>query len=206
MATISFYAGTAGVNPLAGSGLGFFGVGFGSSVNVSQYAQTTFITDSAGVSQGPQVNNVQYLNTMSGIINSATSGVLLTQIPNALATLNVRFNHTSNVKVQNVKGYIYDRVSINNPASGVLTKAAQIIHIDPVQSMTGSGDTMWLSPGGSGVVMTLANSPGMSGIFASDGISSTRPDSQHDFYIVLSQSPSSIGSKLSALFISCEYL
>ena len=204
MATISFYAGTTLINNLNGSGLGFYGTGFGSSVNVGEYQDTTFITNSAGNSQGLQCNNIKYQNTMSGIINSASSGVLLTQIPNSLSTLNIRFEHGSAVQVQNVKAYIYDRVSINNDASGVLTKFAEISHLSDIQSNTGSGDVTWLSPNGSGLIVSLNPSPGMSGIYSNG--SSTVPSLRHDHYVCISQSPSSVGSKLSALYISLEYL
>ena len=206
MATISFYAGTTLIQNLNGSGLGFYGTGFGNSVNVGEYQDTTFITNSAGTSEGLQCNNIKYQNTMSGIINSASSGVLLTQIPNSLATLNVRFEHGSAVKVQNVKAYIYDRVSVNNAASGVLTKFCEILHLDTTQTNTGSGDVTWLSPNGSGLTVSLSPSPGMSGIFAGNGSNSTRSDTRHDHYVCISQSPSSVGSKLSALQITLEYL
>ena len=204
MAQIDFYAASFNLN---GSGLGFYGAGFGLSVNVGAYQNTTFITNGNGTAQGQQVNNIQFQNTASGIINSATSGVWLTQIPNSLATLNVRFTNGSSVKAQNVNCYIYDRTSINNPASGVTTKVAELIHIDSVQNNNGSGDTTWLTPAGSAVVVSLAPSPGISGIFAGNGSNSTRSDTQHDWYLAISASPDSIGSKtLYGLWVSLEYL
>jgi len=204
MAQIDFYANTINLN---GSGLGFYGNGFGVSVNVGEYQDTTFITNGNGTAQGAQVNNLKYQNVNSGIINSATSGVWLTQIPNMYATLNVRFTHGSAVKTQNVKAYIYDRSNINNPASGVTTKFAQLIHIDTIQNNNGSGDTSWITPAGSSVVASLCPSPGPSGFFAGNGSNSTVSAMQHDWYMAISQSPDSIGSKtLNGLWISLEYL
>ncbi len=208
-ALISFFADSFGVTNLNGSGLGFYGAGFGQSVNVSEYQTTTFITDSAGTSQGPQVNNVKYMTGFggkSGLIGSATSGVLLTQIPNYLATLNVRFTYDSAVKTQNVKMRIYDRVSIDNEPSGVVSQVAELIHLDTVQNNNGSGDTVWQAVAGSGVILSLAPSPGMSGIFAGNGSNSTYSENRHDWFVAISQSPSTIGSKLSAAYISLEYL
>lgn len=206
-AAINFYADTAFfITNLAGSGLGFYGGGFGQSVNVGDYQNTTFITDSTGAVQGAQVNNVTYQNSMSGIVNSSTSGILLTYIPNYQATLNIRFTNDTAVKTQNVKLRIYDRVSIDNEPSGVLSQVAEVIHLSTVQSAGGSGDTTWTSVAGSGSVLTLAPSPGTSGLYAGNGSNSTYSDTRHDNYVCISQSPSSIGSKLSALYVSLEYL
>lgn len=207
MAEINFYADSFGITNLNGSGLGFYGAGFGQSVNVGEWQDTTFITNGNGTSQGPQVNNAKYVNTMSGIVNGASSGVLLTQIPNYLATLNIRFTHNVSVQVQNVKLRIYDRSNINNPASGVTTKVAELIHPDIIQNNNGSGDTTWLTPQGSALIMDLAPSPGYSGLYAGNGSNSTRADTRHDHYIAISASPDSIGSKnLYGLYVSLEYL
>lgn len=192
MATINFYSGNLHVNNLSGSGIGYYGGGFGYSVAVGSYQDTTFITNSAGTSQGPQCNNIKYMNTASGIINSASSGVALTAIPNYLATLKIEFTHTTAVKTQNAKFYCYDRVSINNPASGVTFKFAELIHPDTVQNNNGSGTTSWQTPTGSSVVINLTASPGMSGL-SPNGPSTTQDT--HHWFAAMSASPNSIGSK-----------
>lgn len=205
MATIRFYAGeNFAINDLAGSGLGFYGGGFGFSVEVGEWQDTTFITNGNGTSQGPQVDNVKYLNTASGILNGAGSGVALTAMPNYLATLRVNFNHSSSVRTQNAKLRIYDRSSINNPASGVTTKVAELIHPDTVQNNNGSGDTTWNTPAGSAVIMDLVASPGTSGL-RPNGASTQ--DVDHDWYVAISASPDSIGAKtLYGLYVELEYL
>ena len=204
MATISFHADDFHVQNLSGSGLGFYGSGFGDSVEVGEYQDSTFITDGNGTSQGPQVNNIKWLNAASGIINGAGSGVPLTAIPNYLSTLNIRFSHGSAVKTQNAKLRIYDRSDIDNGASGVTTKVAEIIHPDTVPNDNGSGETEWIAPVGSALIMDLVASPGMSGERPSGSETS---DTQHDWYCAISASPDSIGSKtLFGLYFSCEYL
>lgn len=205
MATLTFYAGEQfAISAMQGSGLGFYGGGFGQSVNVGEYQDSTFITNGAGTSQGPQVDNIKWLNTASGIVNGASSGVALTAIPNYLATLNVRFTHTSAVRTQNAKLRVYDRTSINNPASGVLCKVAELIHPDTVQNNTGSGSSTWQTPTGSSVIMSLTASPGHSGL-RPNGASTTADT--HDWYFAISASPESIGSKtLFALYCELEYL
>jgi len=192
------------INHLSGSGLALMGTAFGDSVPVSEYQTTTWISDGNGLTQGPQTNNVKWLNSASGIINSATSGVALLSIPNYLSPLNISFSHSSAVVLQNTKLYIYDRSSINNAPSGVVCKVAETIHPDISQlGSTGSGSPIWLTPAGSSY-MTLTPSPGRSGLYINGPSTS---DTIHDHYICLSASPSSIGSKTQfGLYISTEYL
>lgn len=205
MAVLQFFAGeNANIANLSGSGLGFYGGGFGFSVEVGAYQDSTFITNSNGTAQGPQVDNVKYQNIGSGIVNGAGSGVPLISIPNYLATLHVRFNHSSAVRVQNAKLRIYDRSNVNNPASGVTCKVAEIIHPGLTQVPTGSGDTVWQTPTGSSSIMDLVASPGLSGL-SPNGVGTS--DYNHDWFVALSASPDSIGSKTNfGLYISLEYL
>lgn len=206
MAAINFFTQSNAVQNLNGSGLGFFGSAFGTSVAVNAWQQTTWITNGNGTSASVQADNIQWRHPNSGSINGAAE-VVLTKIPNYLATLNIRFTHGSAIQAQNVKFRVYDRSNINNPASGVTTKVAELIHPDTVQNDNGSGDTSWLTPAGSAVVVNLAPSPGMSGLYAGDGSNSTRTDTRHDWYLAISASPDSIGSKtLYAGYIELEYL
>jgi len=207
MADISFFADDFGVQNLNGSGLGFYGAGFGSSVEVGEYQETTFITNSNGTAQGPQVNNITWTHASSGEINGAGVSKALTAIPNYLATLNIRFTHSTAVKTQNAKLRIYDRSSINNPASGVTCKVAELIHPDTVQNNNGSGDSSWVTPQGSSVIMSFADSPGTSGQYAGNGTGSVHDSVRHDFYAAISASPDSIGSKTAfGLLFQLEYL
>ena len=205
MALISFFADGLSVN-LNGSGLGFFGgAGFGNSVEVGTWQGTTYITDANGSLDGGAVTNTKYAHPSSGINSTiGTDPELLTNIPNRLATLNIRFTHDTAVKLQNTKLRIFDRSNINNPASGVVTKVAQIIHPYIDVGATGSGDATWSTPGGSADIMTLSGSPGASGWKLT---SSSWTDTQHDFYACISGSPSSIGAKtLYGLYVETEYL
>lgn len=213
MAAINFYINTGGADydiELGPSGLGFYGdAGFGASVPVGTYQGRTFVTDGNGVSQGPEAQNVKWQNAGSGILGQTGSGIGLQAIPNYQATLNIRFSHDSAVQTQSAEMRIYDRSDINEGAVGVTTKAAEIIHPNVTQGPTGSGDSQWITPAGSGTTLSLANSPGRSGEWAGDGVSvvSSRPDLIHDWYVALSASPDSIGSKTSyGLYVSLEYL
>ena len=202
MATIDFYA--DGIN-LNGSGLAFFGPSAGTSVAVGEYQDVTFISNSAGTNYNQQCNNVKYLNSMSGSINGNASGTLIDHIPNYLSTLEIRFNHGSAVRVENAAIRCYDRNSINANPSGLVCQAAEVAHPDTSLATTGSGsDTTWTSIFGSGSILSLNNSPGSGGQFNNG--SSAVSDTTHSYFILLSQSPSSIGSKLSSLYVSLEYI
>lgn len=210
MASLDFYINT-GIDfniTFGGSGLGFFGdAGFGASVPVGTYQGKTYVTDGNGIVQGPEAKNVKWQNAGSGILGQTGSGIGLQAIPNYQATLNPRFTHGSAVKVQNVQLYIYDRYSINNPASGVTTKVAELIKPSVIQGPGGSGDSQWITPGGSAVIVSLAKSPGMSGFNAGDGSASVYTDTRHDWYVAISASPDSIGAKTQyGLYLSLEYL
>ena len=202
MAQIDFYANSFAVTNLTTSGLGFYGAGFGNSVPVGSYNSTTFITDANGTVEGSQVNNVKYIHPSSGQVNGG-GDVLVNTIPNYLATLNIRFTHSSTVLAENVELRIYDRINTNNDPSGVTCQVAELIQTDNVYT-TGSGDSTWTDVHGSGVTLTLADSPGISGLYAGGGgLSSQR----HDWFTILSPSPDSIGSKtFFGLSVSLSYL
>jgi hypothetical protein len=204
MAQIDFYVDNFHLLNTGGSGIGFYGSSFGSSVGVGNYQNTTFITDSNGAIQGEQINNIQWTHPNSGSINGAAS-VELTKIPNYLSTLNLRFSHSTAVNAQNAKLRIYDRSNINNNPSGVTCKVAEIVHPDTVQNNNGSGDTTWLTPRGSAIIVDMAQSPGLSGMYAGGGSAGVL-GTQHDWYAAIAVSPDSVGSKLFALYFELEYL
>jgi hypothetical protein len=204
MADITFYAGEGTtITNLAGSGLGFYGDnGFGYSIPIASFNGRTFITDSTGTSQGPEVDNCKRISTSGVILGQAGVGINLRQIPNYLATLNPRFTHGSPVQVQNVTVYGYDRSSKTNDPSGVTLYAANVIHHETSQTMTGSGSTSWTSIHGA-TTLTLNAGPGTSGLSPNGTATS---DSRHDWYLALSATPTSVGAKEFALWMELEYL
>lgn len=212
MATINFLAGGASfpINNLSGSGLGFFGAaGFGASVAVGAWQDTTYITDGNGVSRGPQVENVKWIHPGSGQLPASVK-LDLTKIPNYQGTLRIQFSHTSVVRTQNAQLRIYDRSDIANAATGVTTAVVALIHPSTSQAVTGSGGTVWEFPAGTSYVdLSKYNtgvlfSPGQSGFGVNGG---STQDMTHDFYVALSASPNSIGSKtLYGLYFQTEYL
>jgi hypothetical protein len=138
--TISFFVnpttngvtGEHNVNAPAGSGLGFYGNGFGTSVQVNSFQERTFVTDGSGVTQGLEARNVKWTAAASAILGQETPGsstsIAVNRIPNHLSSLNIRFTHpTTQVRTQNAKVIIYDRSSIASKASGVSTFAYEVV-------------------------------------------------------------------------------
>lgn len=199
------------VNAVAGSGLGFYGNGFGTSVQVNNFQERTFITDSSGISQGPEARNVKFVSMTGAILGQETPGsstpIGLNYIPNYLSTLNVRFTHpTTQVRTQNAKVIIYDRNSIANKASGVSTYGYEVVHTNTSQAVAGSGSgSSWIDLTPTGTFLPLRNNPGISGINPTGNV--TGSGLQHDWYLALSASPTGIGSKTQyGLYVSLEYL
>jgi hypothetical protein len=83
MASITFhgniFGGTAstypsGINHGAGSGLGFYGNGYGLSVPVGQYQDTTWVTNSNGTATDQyRLNNTKFVASGTTSANSATA-------------------------------------------------------------------------------------------------------------------------------------
>lgn len=208
MASLTFYTGTLAINHAVGSGLAFFADGgFGASVSVGAFPGRTFISDGNGSVDMGEGNNIKFLDTQSGIVGQQGTGIHLKAIPNYLTTLRISFNHTSAVQVQNGQLRIYDRSNINNAPSGLVCYTAEIIHPTIAQTNNGSGDALWVDTYGSGSILSLCPSPGVSGFYAGNGSNSTWSSVDHDWYVAISPTPSTIGSKTQfGLTVQLEYL
>jgi|TARA_R110000765_G_scaffold100811_2_gene188780 hypothetical protein len=236
MASISFFAGSTSINNLSGSGLGFFGGSFGQSVQLNSFQDTTYITNGNGSTNGGAGNNVKYSTDTKAFAAGIVPATGLKYIPNEKASLNVRFTNDTAVRTQNCKLRIFDRVNKDHAASGVITRVAELLHPSTSYSVEGSGDTTWWGSsthdgsdahgtyagssnpsdrlptgtntvGGSGIFVPLAQSPGPSGYYSGNGSANTGQYTQHDWYLGLTASPDSIGSKTQyGLYVELEYL
>jgi len=157
--------------------------------------------------------------------------------PNFLSPLNIRFEHTEAVRVQSCRLRVFDRNNIDNHAVGVTTKAYEVRHPNPIEDTDGTealtfrgvaDDHAWKTfmDGDPMEDMILTPGPGMSGLntnaadtgripqygtggyrnwYAGSGSAVRSP--RHDWYIALSASPDSIGSKTDyGLYFTLEYL
>jgi hypothetical protein len=240
MAELKFYGNIRGagasadgelINHSAGSGLGFYGLGFGVSVPIDTKQKTTFITDALGVVSGAQLNNTEILvegsETVMGTVLSQNATTLnLDRLPNYLCPLNIRFEHTEPVAVQNCKLRIFDRNNINNHASGVATYVYEVRHPSTVSTQSnlalrGRAEDSWFlfestesmsdmpftpSPGISGTNTNIQDSASPAkGWVSTEG--APHQSMRHDWYVALSAEPNTIGSKTQyGLYFTLEYL
>ena len=193
--------------------------GTASGINVNN---TKFIDSVSYPSSGIQINNLTAVGT---------SGC-----PNYRAPLNVRFTHDEAVRVQNCKLRIFDRDSIQNHASGVTTQVYEIRHphsaisdnaklSGPLKFRGTVDEHEWRTfvDGVSMADYTMTPGPGMSGLNTSSDETNPELDGairnwetqdaeshrskRHDWYVALSASPESIGSKTDfGLYFTLEYL
>ena len=152
MAEITFHANQNGmassddatlIEHAGGSGLGFFGGGFGISVPVGQYQDTSYVTNGDGTASGVRVNNTKWASSNvipnSGVSANGGATIGLSGMPNYYAPLRISFSHSEAVKVQNCKLRIFDRSNINNHASGVTTKVYEVRRPHPVKNGFAAG-------------------------------------------------------------------
>lgn len=240
MADIKFYANITGqgsgaegelINHSAGSGIGFYGSNFGVSVPIGTRQSTTFVTNAVGANQGSQLNNTTMVtsgdsNTMGTVSVNGASAINLDRLPNYLCPLNIRFSHSSPVRVQNCKLRIFDRNNIANHASGVVTYVYEARHPSSLQTISNlshrgrptlnswyefdSLDAMTdmqftASPGVSGTNTNTQDTNASLGWVTQEG--SLHAASRHDWYVALSSEPVTVGSKTQyGLYFTVEYL
>ena len=128
MAEITFGIDTQ--SNIVGSGLGFYGASFGSSVQIGAFQDKTFVTNSAGTAPVPAAGNMKFTTPASGNSLGNGSGIPITKINSGESTFFINFDHSADVNVQNCQLRIYDRQNINFPASGVVTKVCEMVNFD----------------------------------------------------------------------------
>ena len=241
-----------------GSGLGFFGDGFGISVPVHSWQDSTFVTNHDGTDNDIKCSNTKYYTDDDTIFNGSGirhDGVAVTDntsgTPNRYAPLNIRFTHDEKVSVKSCRLRIFDRKDIAKQASGVTVNAIEFRHPHYKEGLNENSGVLSLrgQPGEPGLGAELANgetnfgwvnfeengntgplvelvctpSPGLSGLNTNgdEQLPPTLPgeniqwltsegtlhqSKQHDWYIGLTASPDSIGSKTDfGLYFTLEY-
>jgi hypothetical protein len=182
------------VLPAASGGfntIGFYGPGFGLSVRVGEYNETTYRTTEDGQTDGGALPNLRYANTSGAFVASEIVATELQQIDNSEATLRIRLTTDSAVQTQNAKFRTFDKTSIDNAPSGVNVFAAEIIK--PSGASPGTGDVNWTQIQGSGAVLSLDDQ--------------TTASTEHNFYLALTSTPTSIGEKTNfAMYFEVEFL
>lgn len=211
-AEINFYGGQgAGVwVDILTSGVGFFGAAFGTSVQVGEYQDSTFICDSDGGNDNGEIEltNCKFV-TPSGTSIDGGGEIVPSSVPINSGTLNVRFTYDSSVKTQNCELRIFDRSTITEGAEDVTTKVLQVCNGGSGVSSTGTAlapasHAGWIAASGSGITVPLLSSAGTSG---ASPLGTDTQDTRHDWYVCLSATPLNIGSKENfGLYVQLEYL
>ncbi len=209
MAEIRLYVGEDQVLP-SSSGLGFYGNnGFADPVAVGDFNGRTFVTNVGGDTEGFECNNNKRTDVSGLILGQVGSGILLTQLPNRLGTVNVRFTHASAVKTLSAILQVYDGSvdgngdpNKDNDPIGLSFYTAQIRHQSDVQDNTGLGDSEWTDTKGA-TSLSLVASPGISGLRPS-GPDTT--DVRHDWYVAMSTTPNELGDKLFGMYVELEFV
>ena len=211
MATLGLFTGEDQLLVLP-SGIGFYGPGgFDGPITIGLFNQRTFVANAAGNIQGFEVNNNKYFAgpgwgtapaAVSGVIHGQTgSGIALISLPDRLATINARFEHTTAVQVQNPTFIIFDGSSIENDPSGIIVYTAEIRHNSDIQNPVGLGDPVWQDTKG-GTVLDLISSPGTLGKRPSGPVTT---DIRHDWYIAVSVQPQTPNDKTFGFAITLEF-
>lgn len=159
--------------------LGMFGGGFGLSVRVGEYQDTSWATTDNGSAQNGQVPNVKFATITGCYTPSIIAARLLRDLTNSEATLGIRLTTDTPVQTQNSSFRCFDRLNINSNPSGVTVYSAEIIRA--TVGVSGSGDTSWTQIFGSGSTMGLDNQTSVTGV--------------HTWYVAVTASPQSIGEK-----------
>lgn len=182
--TIRFFGGNGSpeVFPAASGGfntVGFYGAGFGLSVRVGEYNESTFRSIENGTSNGGSIPNLRFANPTGAFVAGLIPARELREVNNFETTLRIRLNTDSAVATQNTNFRAFDKSNINKAPSGVTVRAAEIRKDNVI--VRGSGDAGWTVIAGSGSVLPMDNRADLT--------------VQKDFYVALTVSPTSIGEK-----------
>jgi hypothetical protein len=170
MATLTWYLqGTSPTTIAATDIIQFAGATFNSAIFVGEYNDSTHVKTSGGTnkSSGNTPKNNKYIDATHVSIDGGASS-LLSGISTANCALKLNFSHGSSVVVTDHILYAYDGVTTTSAPTGVVFKAAE------------QGDANWTEAGGSASALTIT-----------DNTTAT----SHDFFVAMSASPSSEGTK-----------
>ena len=143
---------------------------FGQPIQVGSYNDKTHVRTSGGTdkSASNSPHNTKYLTSTTMSLNGGASANLST-LTTANSPLKITISESTNITVTGVKMYAYDGTTTTNAPSGMNVYLAE------------QGDTSWKLAHGSGNALVLNDQ--------------TTPATSHDFYVAISASPTSIGTK-----------
>lgn len=153
--------------------------GFDSKITVGQYNQSTHVKTAANAnkSSGNSPRNNRFTSSTQVSIDGAAA-VNLNTASNANCALRINFSDAASVAITGAVFYAYDGTTPATAPVGITFKAAE------------QGDASWTDAEGSGSPVTL-----------NDKTANT----SHDFYVLLSGSPDSVGLKSYGLRCELTY-
>ncbi len=204
MADINIYYAETDVKIETGEALGFFGPnGFGDPLSLNEYNGRTFITTVTGSTAYEECDNCKRTSSSSVIVGQTGSGINIRNLPNYLSTINLRFTHPEAVLVQNARLIAFDGTDQDVAPVGLDVYGAEIIHTSRLQTVTGTGDSVWSLLAGSGQQLNLVDSPGISGL---SPLGPATISTRHDWYCALSATPTTPSDKTFSLRADLEYI
>ncbi len=202
MANVDMYIAETDVKIDIGEALGFFGPdGFDDPLSLGEFNGRTFATTSSGVTPFEECDNCRRISSSGVVIGQTGTGINIINLPNYLATINLRFTHSQAVLIQNAQLIVTDDAG-DSPV-GIDIYGSEIIHTSRLQSDTGIGDTSWILMGGPSQQIDLVSSPGTSGL---SPLGPSTQDTRHDWYCALSVSPTTPGDKRFTFSVSLEFI
>jgi hypothetical protein len=143
---------------------------FDSPITITEYNDSTHIESSTGtdLSSGNSPKNSKFLTSSTVSINGGTSESL-SGVTTANCPLKITFAHGVSVITYDAVFYAYDGTTTTVAPTDVTFKAAE------------QGSASWTTAGGSASAVALANN--------------STPATSHDYYILVSASPDSVGEK-----------
>lgn len=149
---------------------------FGNPITVDAYNDSTHVRGSGGAddSTGNTPNNVKFISDAGGGGGDSQADwgdgtEDIDAILQAECTLNIDVTFDTNITVTDISLYAYDGTTPANAPTGMNVKMAEL------------GDTNFTDAHGSGSALSITDS--------------TTPATSHDFYILLSASPTTVGVK-----------
>ena len=142
---------------------------FGNPVTVSSYNDGTHVRSSGGAddSDGNTPNNVKYIASGTGDWGDGTES--LESITDGECPLKITIAYDSAITVTDISMYAYDGSTTTNAPANMTVQMAE------------SGDSAWTQAHGSGSALAIDDS--------------STPATSHDFYVLVSASPTTVGVK-----------
>jgi hypothetical protein len=165
--------------------LQFAGGAFDDPITVNEYNDSTHVKDvgNADKSSANTPNNVKFISQSGGTGGDSQADwgggtEDLDQIQNSEATLKINFSHGTAVAISEAKIYAYDGSTVTVAPTDIDVRMAEV------------GDTNWTEAEGQASACTLA-----------DKTAAT----SHDFYVAVSMSPTSVGTKTGKYRVELSY-